>query len=244
MWAVTLADDRYPDRLRDRLAADAPPVLFGAGDRELLHGGGIAVVGSRDVDEAGLEFAVAVASSAARAGTPVVSGGARGVDQAAMRAAASAVGPVIGVLPEGVERRIRDAETRSVLGEGSGVVVSPYHPGAGFSAGAAMARNKIIYALSDAAVVVATAAGSGGTWAGAVEALRGGWVPVLVRIGRGAPPGNEALLAEGARPLSVDALPADGTPAALLAAAGPAVREPRVAESAEPYHQESLSLVD
>jgi predicted Rossmann fold nucleotide-binding protein DprA/Smf involved in DNA uptake len=107
-----------------------------------------------------------------------------------------------------------------------------------------MARNKIIYALSDVAVVVATTAGTGGTWAGAIEALRGGCVPVLVRVGRGAPPGNEALLAEGARPFSVDALPADGTPAALLAAAGPAVRESPVAESAEPYHQESLSLVD
>jgi predicted Rossmann fold nucleotide-binding protein DprA/Smf involved in DNA uptake len=43
-----------------------------------------------------------------------------------------------------------------------------------------MGRNKLIYALSDATVVVAATEGSGGTWAGAVEAMGKSLCPVLV----------------------------------------------------------------
>jgi predicted Rossmann fold nucleotide-binding protein DprA/Smf involved in DNA uptake len=217
-------------------------LLFGAGDRGLLGSGGVAIVGSRDVSEDGLNFSQALAAAAARGGTQVVSGGAKGVDQAAMRGAAGAGGAVIGVLPEGVERRIRDAETRSVLAEGQGVVISPYHPSAGFSAGAAMARNKLIYALSDVAVVVATSAGKGGAWTGAAEALEAGWVPVLVRVDGDVPSGNHELLALGARALRGDAAPPELTTASLISSAGPP--RARVAEVAAPYVQESMSLVD
>ncbi|HEU5204559.1 MAG TPA: DNA-processing protein DprA [Candidatus Limnocylindrales bacterium] len=242
LWVVTQADDGYPERLRDRLGPDAPPLLFGAGDRGLLSSGGVAIVGSRDVSEDGLSYASALAAAAARGATQVVSGGAKGVDQAAMRGAAGAGGAVVAVLPEGVERRIRDAETRSMLAEGQGVAISPYHPSAGFSAGAAMARNKLIYALSDVAVVVATSARTGGTWTGAAEALEADWVPVLVRVDGAVPSGNRELLALGARPLPSGAAPPDLTAEWLISAAGPP--RARVAEAAAPYVQESMSLVD
>ncbi|MBM4164800.1 MAG: hypothetical protein FJ222_10240 [Lentisphaerae bacterium] len=58
-------------------------MLFGAGDPALLQGGGLAIVGSRDVDDAGQAFAGDVARWCARGGMPVISGGARGVDQIA-----------------------------------------------------------------------------------------------------------------------------------------------------------------
>ena len=67
--------------------------------------------------------------------------------------------------------------------EGLATLVSPFEPSTGFSAGAAMARNKLIYALADVAVVVSSAVGEGGTWSGADEALKGGWVPVLRTYG-------------------------------------------------------------
>ena len=206
---LTLADTGYPWRLRDRLGRQAPPVLFVAGDASLLDAGGVAIVGSRDVDAAGSSWAAALAECAARDGVAVVSGGARGVDQTAMSAAFTGGGRVLGLLPEGIERRIRERETRAALADGLVVLASPYHPGAGFTAGAAMARNKLIYALSDLAVVVASAAGSGGTWAGAVEALRGGWVPVFARsVGvSGASAGLAALMTQGALPLEDPEVP-------------------------------------
>ncbi len=219
----TVADDAYPARLRDRLAAKAPPVLFTAGDASILDDGGVAIVGSRDVDDAGTAFAAAVAGEAARTGRVVVSGGARGVDQVAMAGALAAGGRVAGLLPEGLERRLRESGTRAAIAEGQLALASPYRPGAPFSAGAAMGRNKLVYALADMAVVVATATESGGTWAGAVEAIRGRWVPVFVRTEPGSPQGNLDLVSVGGRPLPEPSLPDPGdVPAATDPGAGPA----------------------
>src|SRR5437016_3166124 len=48
LWAVTRVDEAYPARLRDTLKHQAPTVLFGAGDLQLLRRGGLAVIGSRN----------------------------------------------------------------------------------------------------------------------------------------------------------------------------------------------------
>lgn len=217
VWVVTVADQAYPDRLRDRLGDGAPPVLFGSGDPGSLLRGGVAIVGSRDADEGAVAFTEALAEAVARGGSSVVSGGARGIDVAAMRAAFRVGGSVIGVVPEGVERRIRESATRAAVASGQAVIVSPYHPMAPFSAVAAMGRNKLIYALSDVAVVVASAEGSGGTWTGAVEALKHGWVPVAVRSDAGVPAGNLALLSKGAWPIGTAAIGERLSVAELLA---------------------------
>jgi predicted Rossmann fold nucleotide-binding protein DprA/Smf involved in DNA uptake len=238
IWVVTLSDADYPPRLRRLLGPQAPPVLFGAGERSLLDRGGVAIVGSREADDDAVTFTRALANAAARGGISVVSGGARGVDQVAMQSAFEAGGAVVGALPEGIERRIRESSTRSALADGTAVVVSPYHPSAGFTTGAAMARNKIVYALSDLAVVVSSAAGTGGTWAGAVEAIEAEWVPVLVRSGSSVPEGNEQLVRRGGRPIGIDDIPAGPTVEGLIAAAGPA--QTLVAEQPAPYEQQEL----
>jgi len=64
----------------------------------------------------------------------------------------------------------------------------------------AMARNKLIYALSDFGLVIASDAEKGGTWAGAEEVLKAGWVPVFVVEGPNAPDGNRLLIKRGAIP--------------------------------------------
>jgi predicted Rossmann fold nucleotide-binding protein DprA/Smf involved in DNA uptake len=237
-WVVTIADHPYPSGLRDRLGLAAPPVLFGSGSPGLLGGGGIAIVGSRDADEDATQFTEGLAAATARGGSAVISGGARGIDAVAMRAALEASGSVVGVVPEGVERRLREASTRFAVAGGLVVLVSPYHPAAGFSAGAAMGRNKLIYALADVAIVVSSAEGSGGTWAGAVEALDHGWVPVLVRDAPGTPPGNAALIERGATALPADVVGESVTARDLLALARPGAS--RVAEAASEYGQQTL----
>lgn len=238
IWVVTIADEAYPARLVERLGSDAPPVLFGSGPAGLLTGGGVAIVGSREADDDAIAFTARLAAAAAAGGSAVVSGGARGIDATAMRAAFEAGGSVVGVLPEGVEHRLREASSRSVVAAGQAVLVSPYHPAAAFSAGAAMGRNKLIYALSDVAVVVSSADGSGGTWTGAVEALDGGWVPVLVRDEAGVPAGNQALKTRGASPIRRADLAGTVTPAALRQLAVPYER--RVAEPPLKYDQQRL----
>jgi len=198
IWLVSIADDAYPARLRDRLGDSAPPILYGAGCVELLGAGGVAIVGARNSDAAALRYAADAAVAVARAGRPVVSGGARGVDAAAMDGAADAGGSVIGVLAESLERRARSAEVRTLVADERLVLASPYGADVPFSVGNAMGRNRLIYCLADAALVVSTSEGEGGTWAGATEGLKAGWVPVHVRTGGGAPAGNAALIAHGA----------------------------------------------
>lgn len=54
-----------------------------------------------------------------------------------------------------------------------------------FSVGNAMGRNKIIYGLSRCTIVVATDDGTGGTWAGATEALKNHYGRVASWTGAG-----------------------------------------------------------
>ncbi len=240
IWVVTIADDAYPVRLAERLGVDAPPVLFGSGDAALLERGGIAIVGSREADDAAVAFTERLAAAAARGGAPVVSGGARGVDVSAMRSALEAGGHVVGVLPEGVERRLRTADaTAPAVASGQVVLVSPYQPTAPFSAGAAMGRNKLIYALADVAVVVSSASGSGGTWTGALEAIERRWVPVLVRDGEGVPDGNRALIEKGAWALAPEDVVAEALSVEDILGLA-TVPDRSAAETSAPYEQQAF----
>jgi predicted Rossmann fold nucleotide-binding protein DprA/Smf involved in DNA uptake len=85
-----------------------------------------------------------------------------------------------------------------MIGEGRLCLCTPYKPTAGFSVPNAMGRNKLIYALSQATFVVAADLEKGGTWAGAVEALKAGATPVLAWTGEHAGPGNAKLVDRGA----------------------------------------------
>jgi DNA processing protein len=171
IWVVSRADASYPRRLKARLGQAAPPLLYGVGDVALLARGGLAIVGSRAAHDDALAFAQATAGLCARGDHGVVSGGARGVDQAAQRGALDAGGQVVSVLADGLERAAMQRDHRAPLIEGALVLVSPYDPGAGFDVGHAMQRNKLIYALANAALVVASERDKGGTWAGAIEQL-------------------------------------------------------------------------
>jgi DNA processing protein len=201
IWVVSRADADYPRRLKARLREDAPAVLYGCGDIRLLESGGLAIVGSRHVDDPLIDYSMAVGRLAARAGKTVVSGGAKGIDQAAMRGALDAGGKVSGVLADSLEKTIMNREHRNLLLEGLLVLVSPYDPSAGFNVGHAMQRNKLVYALADASLVVSSDLNKGGTWAGAIEQLdKLKCVPVYIRSTGESSPGLDALRKKGAIP--------------------------------------------
>ncbi|AKU11250.1 DNA protecting protein DprA [Azoarcus sp. CIB] len=201
IWVVSRADAEYPRRLKARLREDAPAVIYGCGEMGLLESGGLAVVGSRHVDDSLIDYTMAVGRLAARAGRTLVSGGAKGIDQAAMRGALEAGGKVSGVLADSLEKTTMNREHRNLLLDGQLVLISPYDPSAGFNVGNAMQRNKLIYALADASLVVSSDLNKGGTWAGAVEQLaKLKFVPVYVRSTGESSPGLEALRSKGAIP--------------------------------------------
>ena len=120
IWVVSRADAEYPRRLKTRLREDAPAVIYGCGDMGLLESGGLAVVGSRHVDDSLIDYTMAVGRLAARAKRTLVSGGAKGIDQAAMRGALEAGGKVSGVLGDSLEKTTMNREHRNLLLDGLG----------------------------------------------------------------------------------------------------------------------------
>lgn len=201
IWVVSRADAEYPRRLKARLREDAPAVIYGCGDKSLLDSGGLAVVGSRHVDDSLIDYTMAVGRLAARAGRTLVSGGAKGIDQAAMRGALEGGGKVCGVLADNLEKTTMNREHRNLLLDGQLVLISSCDPSAGFNVGNAMQRNKLIYALADTSLVVSSDLNKGGTWTGAVEQLdKLKFVPVFIRSTGESSAGLDGLRKKGALP--------------------------------------------
>ncbi|MDE0101169.1 MAG: DNA-processing protein DprA [Bryobacterales bacterium] len=227
IWVVTRADDEYPRRIKKLMRAATPPVLYGCGELGILDGGALAVVGSRRVSEDLVRYTESVGSLAANGDLTIVSGGARGVDQAAMRGSLEAGGRAVGVLADGLDRAAVSRYNRAPLMDGRLVVVCPYDPSVRFLPWNAMGRNKLIYALADAALVVNSDHGRGGTWAGAIEQLdKLRFGPVYVRRSGEPCAGLEALARRGARSWPDPQTPADlreavlGDPAPVQEPAG------------------------
>lgn len=203
LWVMTRSDSDYPVRFKQRLRTDSPAILFGCGNRALLNGGGLAVIGSRNVNDKDLAYSRDLGALAAGKGYSIVSGGARGVDEASMLGALEAEGTVIGVLADSLLRACSSAKYRKYLMANNLVLVSTFYPEAGFNAGNAMQRNKYIYCLSDAAIAVQSGM-KGGTWSGAMENLKKQWVPLWVKRTTDKSAGNSAIVKAGAAWVSED----------------------------------------
>lgn len=234
VWLSFRTDDDYPIRLLENRPEQAPPVIYGVGPRSLLNSGGLAVVGSRNVDENGASFARKICAQAAREGMTIVSGGAKGVDQIAMGSALRAGGNAVGVLANGLLRASLASGARGFLSDGQLTLISPYHPESGWNVAHAMARNKHVYSLSDYGLVISSDYNHGGTWSGAVQHLRSmRTVSLFVRSGSGVPEGNVELIKMGGVPCSDG--PWDPSVSEALEAAAVAARE-----GTEEYGQQNL----
>lgn len=102
----------------------------------------------------------------------MISGGARGVDNEAMTAALTSGGSAVGVLANDLARTATRGKYRSAIQDGTLALISPYDPGSGFNVGHAMRRNRYIYNLADFGLVASSSSGSGGTWQGAIDAIK------------------------------------------------------------------------
>ncbi len=202
---LTVLDDGYPRLLKSALKRNqTPPVLFYAGDLQLLERTTIAIIGSRNAGEMSLAFTRDVAGYLAGQGANVISGNARGVDRAAYEGAtATEDGHTTMVLPHGV-RKLSGVQMRNLLPKieaGKVLLLSQFHPDAQWVVSRAMERNKVVTGLAQI-VIVAEADTKGGTWEGANGALVQ-HRPLYVRQTESPPslPGNQALIERGGHPL-------------------------------------------
>ncbi|HEY4469436.1 MAG TPA: DNA-processing protein DprA [Klebsiella sp.] len=247
LWVVTRADEDYPSRLKATLKNDSPPVIFGCGNRALLQSGGLAVVGSRAAMPTDLHFTQQLASKAAAQGVNIVSGGARGIDECAMVSALDAGGSATGVLADSLLRASTSAKWRKGLMEGRLALISPFYPEAGFTVANAMARNRYIYSLAEAALIV-HAGVKGGTVTGAKEALKHRWGAVWVKPSDDPESSNAFLVQQGGAwchddPLSIEPqqllVPQPGYPSAQVTQR---VEQYSLYESPAEYHPSSDSF--
>jgi predicted Rossmann fold nucleotide-binding protein DprA/Smf involved in DNA uptake len=211
IWVISRADKEYPERLKKKLGHSSPPILYGCGNKALLNKGGVGVVGSRTVSEDDLSYTKHLGTKVAISGFSIVSGGAKGVDQAAMLSALDVDGTVIGILADSLFRACSSRQYRQHIMNNNLVLITPFYPEAGFNAGNAMQRNKYIYCLSDATVVVHSGnpnfsknGKGGGTWTGALENLKKAWVPLWVKQTSDTKAGNALIVMEGGQWLSED----------------------------------------
>lgn len=150
---VTLADERYPDRLKN--IPDPPPVLYVRGrlpDPEKLT---IGMVGTRNASEYGMRVARWLSANLAKSDCVIVSGMALGIDGMANRAALEHGGETIAVLGCGVDV-CYPSEHEELMQRiiAHGAVVSEFQPGSAPNGHNFPVRNRIISGLSAGVVIV------------------------------------------------------------------------------------------
>ena len=194
---VTRCDADYPRRPIKRMGEAAPPVFYRMGNEALLHKPMLAIVGisgvktSPEVRDA-IEFLV---RGAARLGFAVLTGGERGVSRVALNAVEQCGGTLVEVLGGGMRERATEEDVAALLAEGQAALVSLEHPDALFTVTHAIARNKLLFSLADAAFVFNTDGKRG-----ELDAIRSrycDWIYAWTGC-----PANHNLIARGAIPVS------------------------------------------
>lgn len=147
----------YPERLTQVLGDSAPPIIYVAGNRELLDKPSVGFCGSRLASAQGVDIARQSARLLVHESINVVSGYAKGVDIAAHSGALEAGGTTTIVLAEGILHfRLKEKELPWLGDDPMSriLVISEFPPRIPWKAHNAMTRNRTICALSDALVVI------------------------------------------------------------------------------------------
>lgn len=162
---VARHDPAFPRLLRS--IPDPPLLLRVRGRLPAAPGGGshaaLAIVGSRRPTSRGRRWAASFARAFVESGFHVVSGGARGIDAVAHRAALEVDGPTCSVLGSGLARPYppEHASLFDSIVESGGCVLSEYPMDTGPRPALFPRRNRIVSGLSVGVLVVEAAARSG-----------------------------------------------------------------------------------
>lgn len=197
---VTRADKEYPKVLKKNLGKLSPPLFYYVGDIEIANSTFIGFVGSRSVNENDIEVTSKIVKNVVNNKYSIVSGGAKGIDSIASEDAIANGGIAMEFLSDSLIRKIKDPKVNKYVREQRLLVLSAAKPDAGFNVGNAMARNKYIYASSIATVVMKADFKKGGSWAGAIEALKNKWTNVYCWKNEEYK-GNMELIEKGALPI-------------------------------------------
>lgn len=220
LWLMGPQDDDWPTSAMNALERTAPHRLTGWGNRALINNPLVAVVGSRDATPEALQITEILSRSLCELGMGVVSGGARGVDQTAQSTALRAGGNTVYALPEGLAVSEYFEECEAMDPERVCLLSSEW-PWQRWNAISALARNRVIVALSQAVIVIAAHSTGGSLMTGQTSLdLRR---PTLV-IDHGEvtvhTAGNRMLIQGGATPMKAEQFLEGHAPSAIREALG------------------------
>jgi DNA processing protein len=159
---VTVVDADFPPTLR--LIPNPPPFLFVRGSMTDADLRSVAVVGTRNASDAGVQRAARMARELVQRGVTVVSGLARGIDTAAHTAALQAGGRTLAVIGTGINRYY-PAENReltdTIANGGQGAVVSQFWPDGHPATYTFPRRNVTMSGIAQGTVVIEASSTSG-----------------------------------------------------------------------------------
>ena len=194
---VTQYDEGYPERLRRKLGAGAPPTFYRCGNGDLLGRPNLAIVGIsgvRTTPEARSAIETLVRGALDK-GYGILTGGEPGVSRMAAGLVGQLGGTLVDILGGGMREHLKDDGIAQLVGEGRAAVLSLEHPDAMFTVSHAIARNRLLFSLADAAFVFNTDGRRG-----ELDALQNrtcdwiyAWEPFA---------GNKPLIARGAVPFA------------------------------------------
>ena len=212
IWILDRTHEYYPSKIKEQLRDKAPAILFGVGNPKLLTQKSIGFVGSRASQQDDLDATAHYVKQINDAGFQAVSGAAKGIDSHAMLSSLNNGNTAVGIVADSLFKNSANSQWRPHLKSKKLVLISPFFPESRFTPANAMQRNKYIYLLSKATVVIcSTVSGSGkksGTWEGARENLKNSWVPLLVSVHKQPNyAGNQSLLSDGIPKLQSAAQP-------------------------------------
>ena len=130
------------------------PILFVKGQQKRLMSDSVSIVGARNVSDKGIRIARKLAGDLASEGINVVSGYAKGVDSEAHLGALEAEGTTTLVLPNGINQLRQKSAFKKFNWDRDVLAVSQFDPDTKWIARNAMARNKLVCALSKVVVVI------------------------------------------------------------------------------------------
>ncbi len=159
---LTPEDPQYPERMYD--ISDYPAVLYYKGNLPDIDDNVVlTVVGTRKATSDGKMIASALSQSLTQCGAIIMSGGARGIDDAAHRGALRVGGVTLSVLGCGLDVNYNPGceETRRRILENGGALISEFPPGYGPSKHTFPIRNRIMSAMSLGVIVGEAPAKSG-----------------------------------------------------------------------------------
>ena len=196
---LTIADERYPLRLRE--IYDPPPLLYLRGELREEDNFALSIVGSRKTSPYGRWITEKMSQEIVRHGITIVSGMARGIDSVAHGGAISGGGRTLAVLGCGIDV-IYPPENRTLFGQiiDHGAVLSEFPMGSRPEGIHFPRRNRIISGLSIGVVVVQASAKSGSLITAEYALEQGREVFAIPgNVGADGSRGTNRLIKEGAK---------------------------------------------